>query len=475
MKKIISVLLVLVMVLGLCACGKGGAAKGLQAGYATGSLMPTQQGVPLAGGDSSRMSTGSLDEVEAICVAISKGEDTFLLVTLDYVLTTATYLDPLQEAIVNATGIPAERILISCTHDHSGIDIARTGWEGEDAYRSLVNKNVSAACVKAIEDLSPATVSYGSAKAERLVFVRHYDMKDGTTAGNGHGNLVNENIEKHSYDADDELQTIKLTRAAEDKDDIYLVSLGAHVTTVNSTHSTLISSDFPGVLRRTIKENGALCAFFQGASGDQIPSSRIPGHAAIQNDHNAYGLKLAEYVLGTELTEVAESDVVLKTWEYTGPSMKEGTEDAALMQKVQNIMDLSKQYGNYHNLTTAAVVEAGLINVHEATGLYNRMKAPATRTMTLNVLQLGAEASMVFVPYEMFGAHGRLIKDSSPYGMTMISTSGEYHQGYMPTDEACEQSYYEYDVTYYERGTGEKLANMIIDSLKEVKGGAAAS
>ena len=298
-------------------------------------------------------------------------------------------------------------------------------------------------------------------------------MKDGTTAGNGHGNLVNENIEKHSYDADNELQTIKLTRAAEDKDDIYLVSLGAHVTTVNSTHSTLISSDYPGVLRRTLKEQGVLCAFFQGASGDQIPSSRIPGEAAIQNNHNAYGLKLAEYVMATQLTEVDPAEVVLKSWEYTGKSMKEGTEDAELMAGVQEVMDLSKQHGNYHSLTTAKVVELGLINVHEASGLYNRMKAPDTRTMTLNVLQLGSEAAMVFVPYEMFGAHGRLIKDTSPYGITMISTSGEYHQGYMPTEEACEQSYYEYDVTYYERGTGEKLAHLIVDTLTEVKGGAA--
>ena len=474
MKKVISLLLVVVLVLGLCACGSSsGGAKGLQVGYATGSLMPTQSGVPLAGGDSSRMSSGFLDEVQAIVVAVAKGEDTFLLITLDYVLSTSTYLDPLQAAITEATGIPAERTLIHCTHDHSGIDIARTGWDGEDAYRSLVYKNVSKAAVEAIEDLSSASISIGSTHAEKMAFVRHYDMKDGTTAGNGHGNLVNEHIEKHSYDADDEVQIIKFTREAEDKKDIYLVSLGAHVTTVNSTSPNSISADYPGVLRNTIKESGALCAFFQGASGDQIASSRIPGNAAFQNDHIGYGNKLAEYVLGTELTPVEGDDVVLKTWEYTGNSMKEGTEDAALMAGVQEVWDLSKKHGNYHSLTTAKVVELGLLNVHEATGLYIRMKAPATRTMTLNVMQLGSDCSMVFVPYEMFGVHGTYIKENSPFSMSFIATSGEYHQGYMPTEEACEQNYYEYDVTYYERGTGEKLAQIIVDTLTELKGAAA--
>ena len=93
--------------------------------------------------------------------------------------------------------------------------------------------------------------------------------------------------------------------------------------------------------------------------------------------------------------------------------------------------------------------------------------------MTLNVMQLGQDASMVFVPYEMFGAHGTFIKENSPFAMSFIATCGEKHQGYMPTEEACEQSYYEYDVTYYERGTGEKLAQIIVDTLTELKGAAA--
>lgn len=471
MKKVISLVLVCVIVLGLCACGSGGGGgdKGLKAGYAIKSITPTQNGAPLAGGDSSRRSEGFLDEISAVCVAISKGEDTYLLIALDYVLSVKAFLDPLETAITAATGVPADRILIHCTHDHSGIDIAKTGWDGETAYRNLVNKNVAKAAELAIADLSPATVSIGTTKAEKMAFVRHYDMKDGTTAGNGHGNLIDENIEKHSYDADDEVQTIKLTRAAEDKKDIYMVSLGAHVTTVNSTHPNMISADYPGVLRSKIKEQGALCIFFQGASGDQITSSRIPGNAAFTKDHVGYGTKLSELVLATELTEVPGDQVVLKTWDYTGNSMKEGTEDAALMAGVQEIMAISEQYGNYSDTTTAAVKKYGLATVHEASGLYNRMKAPATRTMTLNVLQLGSDAAMVFAPYEMFGEHGRYIKDNSPFAMSFICTSGEKHQGYMPTESACEQGYYEYDVTYYERGTGEKLAKIFVDTMAEMK------
>ena len=117
MKKIISLVLAFVIVLGLCACGSGGGGggdKGLKAGYAIKSITPTQNGIPLAGGDSSRMSEGFLDEISAVCVAISKGDTTYLLITLDYVLTVKAFLDPLEAAITAATGIPADRICTYC-------------------------------------------------------------------------------------------------------------------------------------------------------------------------------------------------------------------------------------------------------------------------------------------------------------------------------------------------------------------------
>ena len=77
--------------------------------------------------------------------------------------------------------------------------------------------------------------------------------------------------------------------------------------------------------------------------------------------------------------------------------------------------------------------------------------------------------SIVFAPYEMFGMHGAYIKENSPFAMDFIVTCSEDYQGYFPHIEGCEHGFYEYDVTKYERGTGEKLAELYVTPLTEMK------
>jgi hypothetical protein len=42
--------------------------------------------------------------------------------------------------------------------------------------------------------------------------------------------------------------------------------------------------------------------------------------------------------------------------------------------------------------------------------------------------------------------------------------------GYMPHEYACEESFYEYDVTKFARGTAEDLAKTYVQLLTEMKG-----
>ena len=53
--------------------------------------------------------------------------------------------------------------------------------------------------------------------------------------------------------------------------------------------------------------------------------------------------------------------------------------------------------------------------------------------------------------------------------MDFIVTCSEDYQGYFPHVQGCEESFYEYDVTKYERGTGEKLAEIFANTLTEMK------
>lgn len=474
MKKTIALILTAVLVLSLCACGgAGGKDQALQVGFDRQSITPTETGAPIAGGDSSaRPSDGFLDEVCVTCIALSKGGETYLVFTCDFMVIYDKVLDPVKLVISEDTGIPKENMLFNCTHTHSGVDINSSKWDGVGAYRELFSRRSLKAAQKALEDLSPATISYGSTQTEGMTFVRHYRMNDGTTCGNGHGSSAS-GYKEHMYEADQELQLIKFTREAEDKKDIIIASFPSHATTVNGTNRTTLSACYPGAFRAAVERDaGVHCAFFQGASGDQVPTSHIEElNAVYPKNHKTHGEKLAEYALSVEFTPMDDSALVFKRWEYTGKAMKEGMEDPELMAHAAEVAALSNQLGSSHTQVAALVKQYGFYNVYEATGLVSRSKAPEERTMKLVVMQLGSEVSMVFAPYEMFGMHGTYIKEHSPYEMDFIVTCSENYEGYFPHIEGCEEGFYEYDVTKYERGTGEKLAELYAQTLTEIKNG----
>ncbi|MBR4864253.1 MAG: hypothetical protein IKU07_06735 [Oscillospiraceae bacterium] len=493
MKKIISLLLVLMMLLGLCACGGGEGGKnyeGLQVGFARESILPDQLGVQIAGGDAAaRLSDGYIDEVAATCIAIREGGETILLYTIDFI-TVDQHVYAAQADIAAATGIAPENIILNTTHTHNGVSI-RSNWQGVDEYRTMYRAAAVTAAQNAIADLSPATMYYGSTMTENMVFVRHYLMNDGTTYGNGHGSTES-GYKEHLYPSDGELQVIKFARAAEDKKDVVLMNLGAHAT-INSASNNApnsISADWPynarSYVEYAVDEDGQpdttqptdyLCAVFEAAAGDQIPNSNMTDIDPYGNKYPEYGNKIGEYCMGVlegEMTKAEGSGIQLKVHKYTAATMKEGIEDVQRLVQAKELVALSSQKGGYsHPDVSAKVAEYGFNNYLEASGLVSRANYPESYSMELHLMSIDG-VSFIFAPYEMFGVTGREIKDNSPYDMTFVVTCSEnsmgYHMGYLPHEYACEEKFYEYSVTKFARGTAEDLAKTYVALLTELKG-----
>jgi hypothetical protein len=72
--------------------------------------------------DRTRICTVVLDHLYGTCIAIQdEAKETFLLCTLDIVHSYQdTFTKYVRQGITAATGIPAERIMVSATHLHSG-------------------------------------------------------------------------------------------------------------------------------------------------------------------------------------------------------------------------------------------------------------------------------------------------------------------------------------------------------------------
>ncbi len=475
MKKTLALLLTLILVLSLCACGGGEAGNkdGLKVGFGRASIVPDGS-ENLAGGDAkSRKSQGYLDEIFATCIAITEGEETVLVYTLDLItVTKQTY--KLQDAASEATGIPAENIILNCTHTHSSISI---GSLASSEYMTKINKAIADAATAAIADQSPAEIHFGSNQTENLCYVRHYILSNGAQYGTHQGSKTKGNLQvtSHAYDANNTMQVIKFTRAAEDKQDIVLMNLGAHPNLVSQSNRFSISADWVGYARSYVEEQtDALCAVFLAAAGDQGTGSHVYGGYDI-NKFKEHGAETGRYcveILNGDMTKAEGSGVNLSIKDYVGKSMKEGLDDEERMAQAINIKSLQAQYGSSHTLVDQAVATSDLIDSkYEAMGLAERMDYPETITMKLHALTVGG-ISFIFAPYEMFGESSKYIVENSPYDMTFVvscSESPEGHMGYIPSAYGCENSFYEYDVTKFASGTAEDLAKTYVEMLTEIK------
>ena len=473
MKRIIAFVLMTCLILGLCACGDNGGKSSLKVGFSRVSILPDGSEC-LGGGDaSSRNSQGYLDETAATCIAITEGEETVLIYTLD-LLTVGKLTYSLQDSASEATGIPTENIILNCTHTHSGVSVTS---RASAEYMTKIKNAIADAATQAIADQSPAEIYYGDTQTENLCYVRHYILENGTHYGTHQGSKYKgtQKIVSHAYDANNTMQVIKFARAAEDKKDIVLMNLGAHPNLVSQSNRYSLSADWPGYARAYVEENtDTLCAVFQAASGDQGTGSSVFG-GYDTNKFKEHGAEAGRYcveILNGDMTKAEGSGVKLSIKEYTGKSMKEGLDDTERMAQATNIKSLQAQYGSSHVLVDQAVAAADLIDSkYEAMGLAERQDKPDTYTINLHALQAGG-VSFIFAPYEMFGGSSKYIVENSPYDMTFIVTCSETptgHAGYIPTEYGCENSFYEYDVTSFERGTAEKLAETYVEMLTDIK------
>ena len=465
MKKSICLILAVLMTLSLCACGSSAKEKkGLQVGFGRVDITPDYE-VQLAGGAATRISDGYQDYLYVTFVALKEGAETFLVGTMDFICAEDVFVDPAKAMISDVTGVPESNILMNATHTHAGPAIRSNGSKNVDQYRKDFFECAAQCAQEAIADLSPATVTYGSTIAEGMAHVRHYELDNGTFAGSNFGNFSSGNIVKHSTEADQEMQLIRFTRAAEDKKDIVMMNYPAHATMTQS--STTLSADFPAPFRDYVEANAdVLCAYFIAAAGDQTPNSKIPGEA-FSTDYRVYGEELGRIAVETleTMTPMEGEGIRFSEKTFTTGYNKEKLDQLDQANQVKAVWDV---VGRASEQGKAAAKEYGFASVYEVSAVINRAAAPDTNSMDIKVLSVG-DVSFIFAPYEMFGTTAIDIKEKSPYPMTFIITCAEGAEGYLPTLRGWEIGSYESHVSRFERGTAEKLGEEFVAMLEALK------
>lgn len=467
LRRLVSLLLCAVLVLGLCACTPANEESGpvFQVGFGRESITPTNP-VPMGGygRSNNRISEGVAYDLFGTCIAFTYGEEKVLLFTQD--LLNSIWQDEVRIEISNATGVQPDRILICATHTHFGPDIGNTDTR-ISLYKELYMSAMVKAATDALADCAPATLYSGKTKTDGLNFVRHYLMADGSYAGDNFGDFSASSIAGHATEGDPEMIVVKADREG-DKKDIAIVNWQAHpCASEGGSANKIISADFIGPMRTTFESSsGMLFAYFTGAAGNQNTTTQI----AEEKNH------LSVDQLGQKLANIAYS-VMDSVEKIEGPvdirSANEIHEYALNHDKEDKLIQAMEvaalwQGGATLSAANALAHQYGFSSVFEADAVRYRPNRAAKASYEINALYVGGLA-FVTAPYEMFSDPAVHIKEESPFDTTMVFTCANGRNLYFATEAAYEYGSYEAVTSMFAKGCAEDSAEALLKLLNSLK------
>ena len=432
--------------------------NGLCAGYARECITPDYT-VCLAGygDDEIRRSQTVVDDIYLTCIAVSSGGDTVLLYTADQLSFDLSAAQEVRTAVTEATGIPGERIFCTATHSHSSPLLYGDQPDAVRFRKSFVTAAVAVAKA-ALADLAGAEMYKTVRELERMNFIRHYVMADGTYAGSNFGNW-NQPIVGHAAETDPRMLLLQFRR--EGKPDILLMNWQAHNDNVRDVGYYGISASYVGRIRARLEaKTGMEFAFFMGASGNQNPSSRIESenHGL---DFIAYGERMADYAIEAIPSMKPVSGTGIRTKRVMFAYDVDHSWDHRL-EEANEVFRVWKSEGRKEGDELAR--KYGFSSSFQARDIRTRAALPLTGTLELNAFRIG-DIGFITSTNELFSTVGIHVRAHSPFETTFILTG---NMRYLPCARAYEYRSYEADTSLFAKGTAEKVADAFVCMLKDI-------
>ncbi|MDZ7617109.1 MAG: neutral/alkaline non-lysosomal ceramidase N-terminal domain-containing protein [Patescibacteria group bacterium] len=165
--------------------------KPLMAGVATSNITPRLGGGIVGNFGTPPAAEYIHDELHARCFVLDDGESRLVLVIIDNIYVSREVLDEAKRQIAEATGIPADRMLMSGTHTHSSVS-AR--WPNPlqpekefSEYQQFLIHRIADGVRCAIQNLQPARIAWGAADLPEQVFCRRWLLQPGAELFNPFG------------------------------------------------------------------------------------------------------------------------------------------------------------------------------------------------------------------------------------------------------------------------------------------------
>ena len=435
----------------------------IQAGFARVDVTPSL-GAPLSGYFYARYADGVLDPIQLNALAFGNGEDTAIIIACDFIGMVMNKSNEMREAIAARTGVPAERVMLCCLHQHTSIRIGdRGGVKNETSfddtpYMNMLTRKFADVAQMAVADMSEAEVGTAEEQAVReIAFVRRYWLEDGTVATNPSTKWA-----KPVRRCDESDNTVRLIRfKREGKKDIAYVNFSTHPDVISGDK---LSADWPGFVRRFVEaDQDALCLCVVGCQGDsnhvdffKAKEERFP--AGERYAHSAY--------MGRSIADTVKL-IWDKTVAHTGDTVYGGYEVIYNKTNTEGEEKYAEQKAFYDDYVAGKFEKAPHITqLAYAKRIIGLRTSPIYRTVPVTVLGLG---DIAFVGFggEPFTDYTYASHAAAPDKTVFCSCCTNGYEGYLPHARAFEEGGYEASSTFFTPCLEDQCITAVADMMKK--------
>ena len=433
----------------------------IKAGFARLDITPPL-GTPISGYFTARYAQDVRDPIEVNALAFGNGTDTAVILALDIVAMSQAHADELRARISARTGLPAERVMLCCLHQHTAICLGgrEIFWPVRDEnYLSMLSRKLADAAQMAIGDLAEARVFTAEAQtAEEIAFVRRYVMADGRVHTNPDVKKLGLPVRR----CDESDNTVRLIRfAREGKKDIAYVNFSTHPDVIGGSK---FSADWQGFVRRFVERDNENVHCI-GVTGFQGDSNHVDFFKPTSEERFPHG---KGYAHSRYMGRVI-ADAVKKMWE-TGT---EHTQDR-ICADVQTVYNKTNTAGiEYYGEAVQYVrdFEAGtpqstahITDVATAYRILDLQKAPIYQPVAVTLITLG-DILFAGLGGEPFTAYTHAVHVLAGERTVLCSCCTNGYQGYLPHARAFEEGGYEVSNTFFTAGLEEQCAEKLKEML----------
>ncbi|HEY2573417.1 MAG TPA: neutral/alkaline non-lysosomal ceramidase N-terminal domain-containing protein [Verrucomicrobiaceae bacterium] len=414
----------------------------LLAGAATSNITP-EIGKDIVGGFSPFPSKHIHDELHARCLVLDDGGTRLAFVVCDLLGADRAMFEEAARLVDPELKIPRSNLMMSCTHTHSASSVLGSERYQEprpplEDYQRFVARRIADAVHRAVNQLEPAKIGWGTGDEPRQVFNRRWFMKPGSIPLNpfGEQDQVKMNPPRGSADlvkpagpTDPQVCVVSVQTAA-GKPLAVLANYSLHyVGDVGPGH---ISADYYGVFCDKLQQ-------MLGADRQDPPFVAILSNGTSGNINNIDFLHAAKpgpkY---SKINQVADDIAKVALEAMKKMEYHEWVPLRAAFQELR--LGLRRptpaQLDRAKRILEERVLpgKGNLLERVYAERLQKMANLPETLPIPIQAFRIG-EVAVCGIPCETFVETGLELKKKSPFQPTFTHSIANGYYGYMPTPE----------------------------------------